>query len=78
MVMLILSFWWAFARWMTPTPTLPHFRTSDNGGGQGGGGMLAALLAGLLGGVAIFIKFSAAFFVIGGALGLALSRFSFA
>jgi hypothetical protein len=37
---------------------------------------LNALLAGALGGLAIFIKFSAAFFVIGGALGLALSRFS--
>ncbi len=35
------------------------------------------ILAGLLGGLAIFIKFSAAFFVIGGALGLALSRFTF-
>lgn len=35
-----------------------------------------AILAGLLGGFAIFIKFSAAFFVIGGALGLALSHFS--
>lgn len=35
-----------------------------------------ALLAGLVGGFAIFIKFSAAFFVIGGALGLALSRFT--
>ena len=34
------------------------------------------LLAGLLGGFAIFIKFSAVFFVIGGALGLALSHFS--
>ena len=34
------------------------------------------ILAGLLGGIAIFIKFSAAFFVIGGALGLALSRFT--
>ena len=33
------------------------------------------LIAGLVGGLAIFIKFSAAFFVIGGALGLALSRF---
>lgn len=33
-----------------------------------------AVLAGLLGGLAIFIKFSAAFFVIGGALGLVLSR----
>ena len=35
-----------------------------------------AVLAGLLGGLAIFIKFSAAFFVIGGALGLVLSRFA--
>jgi hypothetical protein len=36
-----------------------------------------ALLAGLFGGLAIFIKFSAAFFVIGPALGLVLSRSSF-
>ena len=36
-----------------------------------------ALLAALLGGLAIFIKFPAAFFVIGGALGLVLSRFTF-
>jgi hypothetical protein len=36
-----------------------------------------ALLAGLLGGLAIYIKFSAAFFVIGAALGLALARFTF-
>ena len=35
-----------------------------------------AVLAGLLGGLAIFIKFSAVFFVIGGALGLAFTRFS--
>ena len=35
-----------------------------------------ALLAGLVGGLAIFIKFSAVFFVIGGALGLTLSRFT--
>ena len=34
-----------------------------------------ALLVGLLGGFAIFIKFTAAFFVIGGALGLVFSRF---
>lgn len=33
-----------------------------------------AILAGLFGGLAIFIKFSAAFFVIGGALGLFLPR----
>jgi len=35
-----------------------------------------AILAGLFGGLAIFIKFSGAFFVIGGALGLILSRFT--
>ena len=35
-----------------------------------------AIFAGLIGGLAIFIKFSAVFFVIGGALGLALSRFT--
>lgn len=34
------------------------------------------LLAGLIGGLAIFIKFSVAFFVLGAALGLALSRFT--
>jgi len=34
------------------------------------------ILAGLLGGLAILIKFSAAFFVIGAALGLGLGRFS--
>jgi hypothetical protein len=58
MVMLILAFWWMFARWTRSS----LWRD--------------ALLAGLLGGLAIFIKFPAAFFVIGGALGLALSRFT--
>src|SRR6266508_2341100 len=59
MVMLILAFWWMFARW-TRFPL-----------------WINAILAGLLGGLAIFIKFPAAFFVIGGALGLALSRLTF-
>lgn len=36
-----------------------------------------AILSGLLGGFAIFIKLPAAFFVIGGALGLVLSRYTF-
>src|SRR5829696_1574600 len=58
MVMLILSFWWTFWRWIRSS-----FWTF-------------ALLAGLLGGLAIFIKFYAAFFVIGAALGLVLSRFT--
>jgi Dolichyl-phosphate-mannose-protein mannosyltransferase len=58
MVMLTLSFWRMFARWIR-SPL-----------------WINVILAGLLGGLAIFIKFSAAFFVIGGALGLALSRFT--
>jgi hypothetical protein len=68
MVLLVLAFWWAFARWiiLTPVPLSLQGR---------GGGVRVAVLAGVLGGLAIFIKFSAAFFVIGGALGLALSRF---
>jgi hypothetical protein len=40
------------------------------------GAGVRVVLAGLIGGLAIFIKFSAVFFVIGGALGLALSRFT--
>lgn len=69
MVMLTLSFWWMFARWCDLTSSTPPERR--------GRLWMNALLAGLLGGLAIFIKFSAAFFVIGGALGLALSRFTF-
>ena len=61
MVMSILSFWWAFHCWTTP---------------QKEGGWLWTLLAGLLGGLAILIKFSAAFFVIGAALGLGLGKYS--
>ena len=66
MIMLVLAFWWTFSRYLTLS-SAPAGRE----------GLWAyAILAGLLGGLAIFIKFSAAFFVIGGALGLALSRFS--
>ena len=75
MLMLILSFWWMFARWMdlTPGPSLRDASRSP----KRRGGWLNAFLAGLLGGLAIYIKFSAAFFVIGAALGLAFSRFTF-
>jgi hypothetical protein len=66
MVMLVLSFWWIFSRYLTSS-TSPE---------KGGGLWINVILAGLIGGLAIFIKFSAAFFVIGGALGLALSHFS--
>ena len=68
MVTLILAFWWMFSRWRN--------LTSGPSAEMRGEQWINALLAGLLGGFAIFIKFSAAFFVIGGALGLALSRFS--
>jgi len=68
MVMLILAFWWMFWRWsnLTPNPSPERRREQWRN----------TILAGLLGGFAIFIKFSAVFFVIGGALGLALSQFS--
>ena len=68
MVMLTLSFWWIFARWSNLTPNPSPERRREQ--------WKAALLAGLLGGLAIFVKFSAAFFVIGAALGLTLSRFT--
>lgn len=58
MVMLIVSFWWSFSRWL-------RFPSWFN-----------AILTGLLGGFAIFIKFSAVFFVIGAALGMALWRYT--
>ena len=78
MVMLILAFWWMFSRWMALTSASPRFDFAGapfSASGRGAWGW--ALLAGLLGGFAIFIKFSAAFFVIGGALGFALSQYSF-
>ncbi len=69
MLMLVLAFWWIFARWCNLTPTPSPERRGEV--------WTHAVLAGLFGGLAIFIKFPAAFFVIGGALGLALSRFTF-
>ncbi len=73
MVMLIIVFWWMMNRWATPL-RLPPF--SEKMGGEKEGGWLFAILAGLVGGFAIYIKFVAAFFVIGAALGAVLSRFS--
>lgn len=65
MVMLILAFWWTFLVWLD----LPAGASSTRR-------WIAAGLAGIIGGLAIYVKFSAAFFVIGAALGLALSRFT--
>jgi 4-amino-4-deoxy-L-arabinose transferase-like glycosyltransferase len=72
MVMLILSFWWAVRHWAVPF-RLPPF--SEKMRGEKEGGWSWALLAGLLGGLAIFVKFVAVFFVVGGALGAGLGRF---
>lgn len=68
MVAMVVAFWWLMYRW-TSSP-LPL------GEGLGVRGKWTwAILAGLVGGLAIFIKFVAAFFVIGGALGALLGRF---
>jgi 4-amino-4-deoxy-L-arabinose transferase-like glycosyltransferase len=65
MVMLLLAFWWLVYRWTDSAPA-PDRR---------GKTWLFAILAGLVGGLAIYVKLTAAFFVIGGALGTALARF---
>jgi len=71
MVMSIIAFWWAFHRWTALTSN-----PSPIGRGDGVRGWIWTILAGLLGGLAILIKFSAAFFIIGAALGLGLGKFS--
>lgn len=75
MVMLVLSFWWMFARYLNLTLD-PSLRSAAQFPERREGIWIYAVLSGILGGFAIFIKFSAVFFVIGGALGLALSRFT--
>ena len=79
MVMFVLAFWWMFSRWIvlvsSPSPRFVSAGAPLSASGRGVG-VWAALLAGLFGGLAIFIKFSAVFFVIGAALGLGLSRFT--
>jgi hypothetical protein len=67
MVALIVIFWWLVYRWADLTPTHPPEKR--------GGSWRWAILAGLMGGLAILVKFVAAFFVIGGALGALLGCF---
>ncbi len=64
MVMFIILFWWAVYKWSSLLPNL--------GEGSGTRVWLLPLLAGLFGGLAILVKFVAAFFVIGGGLGAVL------
>ena len=67
MVMLIIVFWWMVNRWADLIPDPSPKRRGES--------WAFAILAGLVGGFAIFVKFVAAFFVIGAALGAVLSRF---
>lgn len=67
MVVLIAAFWWLVYRWANLTPSTLPLRRGES--------WKWAILAGLVGGLAIFVKFVAAFFVIGGALGALLGRF---
>jgi hypothetical protein len=73
MVALIVAFWWLIYRWvaLTPSPSTLSGTRPDRRGEL----WKWAILAGLVGGLAIFVKFVAAFFVIGGALGAMLGRF---
>ena len=73
MVALIVAFWWLVVRWanLTPNPSAVSGTRPERRDGS----WKWAILAGLVGGLAIFVKFVAAFFVIGGALGALLGRF---
>jgi hypothetical protein len=83
MLALVLGFWWAINRWsqsLIPNFLIPNFLTPNSQpvtrNSYPSSSWLYVLLASLLGGLAIFIKLNAAFFVIGGALGAALGRAS--
>jgi 4-amino-4-deoxy-L-arabinose transferase-like glycosyltransferase len=70
MVTFIIAFWWAVNRWSTSLDAQGASTSDSFSRGELG----RAVLAGLLGGLAILVKFTAAFFVIGGGLGLILGR----
>ena len=89
MVALILGFWWSVNRWANSLevrknaePTAKHAKSAKKEKNLSGLGALRGsnwfwvILASLLGGLAIFIKLNAAFFIVGGALGAALGRAS--
>ncbi|MFZ5820332.1 MAG: ArnT family glycosyltransferase [Chloroflexota bacterium] len=84
MVTLALAFWWLVVRWAAspyvlrftfrvPRSTFEEIAPGEKKGARTS--WLFAILAGLVGGLAIYVKLTAAFFVIGGALGAALGRF---
>ncbi len=63
MLMLVVIFWWSIEIWSRKSP---DFRSAWGW----------AILAGLAGGLAIFVKFPAVFFIAGGALGAILANSS--
>ncbi len=65
MTMLIVIFLWAVYEWSSPSTAWRRAGVRE---------WTFAILAGIFGGLAIFIKFPAAFFVAGGGLGAVLSR----
>ncbi len=73
MVMLIILFWWAVYEWslVSSGGRVAANREAVSGVSRPRA-WLFAILAGLFGGFAIFIKFVAAFFVIGGGVGVLL------
>jgi hypothetical protein len=68
MVALIVGFWRAVNCWANSLSPNSHPATNDS--------LKFVIIASLLGGLAIFVKLNAAFFVIGGALGATLGRAS--
>lgn len=82
MVALLLGFWWAVNRWAETEVTAKIAKSAKEKTDLGdlralrGSNWFWVILASLLGGLAIFVKLNAAFFVIGGALGAALGRVS--
>lgn len=88
MTALILGFWWAVHRWagvISPRRKQDHegnpvLREEVNSPSRSsrlrGSNWLWVIFASLFGGLAIFVKLSAAFFVIGAAVGAALGRFN--
>lgn len=70
MVLLIVVFWWAVENWSRKSP--PAWPMSGQADFRQAWGW--AIFAGLSGGLAIFVKFPAVFFIAGGALGAILAH----
>jgi hypothetical protein len=77
MIMFVTIFWWGILRWSNAT--WPHLSTRDAAIASAPSvtsraAVGFAWVAGLAGGLAIFIKFTAVFLVVGGGLGAILGR----